>query len=203
MKKVKIEFLYIIAFISLLIAGIFKTQILLNLLLFWLIVIIIVNLLRRSILIPFAGSPEEKKAYYTKIISRNPTNGEAYYNRGVTYFWEGKYDEALDDFSKAIEFFKKPFLAHSYDFRGRIYLIKDRYNEAVSDLTKGIEINPNMPELYVNRAEAYFKLKQYDKSWEDVHKVESLKPEEDYPGELVEVNSNFLIQLKEASGREK
>ena len=56
-----------------------------------------------------------------------------------------------------------------------------------------IQNNPNYAGAYYNRAIAYFYKNNYDKSWQDVRRAESLG---------YKFNTNFLEALKKASGRE-
>jgi len=53
----------------------------------------------------------------------------------------------------------------------------------------GITVN-----AYYSRGLAYYEIKEYDKAWADVHKVEEL-------GSFV--NHRFLADLKQDSGRDK
>jgi len=94
------------------------------------------------------------------------------YNRGVDNFKIGQYDQAISDFSKAIEI--NPRFAMAYNHRGIVYDSKGQYDKAISDYTKAIEINPKYAEAYNNRAVSYYYKGEYDKAWEDVHKAQSL-----------------------------
>ena len=76
-------------------------------------------------------------------------------NRGFTYCEIGQYDQAISDFSKAIEI--NPRLAHAYNNRGAAYLYKAQYDQAISDLSKAIEIDPRFKHAYNNRGWAYMK----------------------------------------------
>jgi tetratricopeptide (TPR) repeat protein len=83
-------------------------------------------------------------------------------------------------------------MAHFY--RGRTYLRKGEYDQAISDLNKAIELNPELAVAYAERALIYFIKKDYDKTWENIRKQESLG---------LEANPGFLKALREASGRRK
>ncbi|MBU1726501.1 MAG: hypothetical protein KJ880_02595 [Candidatus Omnitrophica bacterium] len=68
---------------------------------------------------------------------------------------------------------------------------KTGLRDSIAVFTEQIEKKPLSPEAYYNRAKAYFFLKEYDKSWQDIEKSKSL-------GYVVE--PGFLVKLQEASG---
>lgn len=82
---------------------------------------------------------------------------------------------------------------NEYLKNGDNYYQRGDYDQAISDYNKAIKIRPD-GSAYFERAFVYFLIKQYDKSWEDVHKAESLGSK---------LDQKFLEQLKKASGREK
>ena len=57
-----------------------------------------------------------------------------------------------------------------------------------------LEINPTYGGAYNKRAFIYNLKKEYDKAWDDVHKVEGLG---------LKMETGFLRKLREDSGREK
>lgn len=64
----------------------------------------------------------------------------------------------------------------------------------ISIFSQALKNNPNYAGIYYNRAVAYFYKNNYEKSWEDVRKAESLG---------FKFNDNFLKSLNKASGKEK
>jgi tetratricopeptide (TPR) repeat protein len=98
---------------------------------------------------------------------------EDYYNRGVARLEKRENDSTISDFTKAIEM--RPGFAMAYSYRGRAYLRKSEYDHAISDLNKAIEIDPQLAVAYGERAMIYFYFKkEYDKTWENIRKQESL-----------------------------
>ena len=77
----------------------------------------------------------------------------AYNNRGNTYNGKGAYDQAIEDFDKAIEL--NPKLTEAYYNRGNAYYGKKDYDKAIADYNKAIELNPNYAEAYYNRGVMY------------------------------------------------
>jgi len=138
------------------------------------------------------GNLDQAISDYNKAITIDPEYADAYYNRGNVYLNKDNLDQAISDYNKAIEI--NPELADVYYNRGNAYLNKDNPDQAISDYNKAITIDPEFALAYNNRGVAYFYKKDYDKSWKDVHKAKVLG---------YKVDSEFIAELKKASGREK
>ena len=107
----------------------------------------------------------------TQLKSRD---AEEFNNQGFAHCQIGRYDQAISDFSKAIE--ANPQLAPAYNNRGTAYLYKAQYNQAITDLNKAIEINPRFAQAYKNRGWAYIKKRQYDQAISDFNKTIEIDP---------------------------
>jgi tetratricopeptide (TPR) repeat protein len=94
-------------------------------------------------------------------IQKSPHKARAYNNRGLEYYAQGKFSQALSDFNKAIEI--NPDFAAAYNNRGVLSAFKDNLRQALSDFNKAIEINPDYKDAYKNRAFAYYQLKENEK----------------------------------------
>ncbi|WP_143735340.1 tetratricopeptide repeat protein, partial [Porphyromonas gingivalis] len=70
----------------------------------------------------------------------------AYYNRGVGCCIVGSYEEAIKDYSKAIELDGK--FAHAYYGRGNVYYKKGANEEAIKDFFKAIELDDKFVHAY-------------------------------------------------------
>jgi len=64
----------------------------------------------------------------------NPNFAEAYNNRGLAYAELNKYEQAIEDYGKAIEL--NPAFAEAYGNRGIAYSEIRRYEESARDLKK-------------------------------------------------------------------
>ncbi len=118
--------------------------------------------------------------------------GEAdtYYNRGNDHLNKGAYEEAISDYTKALEI--EPQSADVYANRGLAYSQIGRNDKAISDFNEALEINPQYALAYNSRAVVYYTIGEYDKAWRDVHKAQRLG---------YQVNPEFLHALRDASGR--
>ena len=66
----------------------------------------------------------------------------AYYNCGTSHLQQGCYDEAIADYTKAIELHPKHMLA--YNGRGTAYERKGDKARAVADFHQALVLNPNL-----------------------------------------------------------
>jgi tetratricopeptide (TPR) repeat protein len=69
---------------------------------------------------------------------------DAYYNRGVAYAKKSQYDQAISDYTKALEI--NPKFAEAYYNRGVAYGRKGQLDRAMEDYTRALEIDPKLGE---------------------------------------------------------
>jgi tetratricopeptide (TPR) repeat protein len=138
------------------------------------------------------GMYAEAIVEFTRVIDWDAKDAEAYYNRAQAYHKNKMIDKAILDYTKANE--NDPGNAEIYFNRGIAYYAQDFPDQAIADWDKAIELSPESADIYQKRAFAYFKKEKYDKSWEDVHKIEGLG---------YKVPPKFLEDLRKASGRDR
>jgi thiol-disulfide isomerase/thioredoxin len=90
--------------------------------------------------------------------------------------------------------FKASKVADPYIRQGIKYLENNDPGSAIKDFSTAILINPNNLVSYFYRSIAYMFLKQYDKSWDDVHFIERRGNK---------VDPRFMAELQRLSGRER
>jgi tetratricopeptide (TPR) repeat protein len=78
---------------------------------------------------------------------------EKHLSRGVNAYANGNYEEAIIEYTKAIEI--DPKNKGAYYFRGFSYFKNGQYDLAIVDFTKDIEINPRSPNAYAARGFLY------------------------------------------------
>jgi hypothetical protein len=125
-------------------------------------------------------------------------NNISYYSRGCAYFEMEEYDRAIDDYTRAADFFRDSIY---YLYRGDCYSKKGDYEKAIADYTEALNINDfdsnsqilllyrfgsqstlineKAARTYNNRGNAYNKRGAYDKAIEDFNRALEIKP--DYP----------------------
>ena len=93
-----------------------------------------------------------------------------WYSRGVGEFIDGKNAKAIDSFNKALETNPdtKP-AASTHNYIGLSNERRDKTKEAIESYTKAIEIYKKYAVAYMNRGNAYFRLKEYKKAFKDAN----------------------------------
>jgi tetratricopeptide (TPR) repeat protein len=90
---------------------------------------------------------------------------EQHLDKGNSYFDKEKWDEAITEYTAAIEI--DPGNAQAYGNRGAAYAEKAKYEDSIPDYSKAIELDPQNAVLYYNRAIAYNYLGEYEKAIAD------------------------------------
>ena len=88
------------------------------------------------------GKPRRAIADADEAIRRNPNSGEGYELSAHGYFREGKYAEAVTDYTKAIKFgiaLQELGTPRLYRARGLAHLELYQYQEAIADFTQAIQ----------------------------------------------------------------
>ena len=100
-----------------------------------------------------------------------------YYNRGDTFFDLGKFEDAIQDYNKAIDL--NPNNASYYYNRGTTFANLEKFEDAIQDYNKAIDLNPNDESVYYNRGVAFIYLNEYEKAIENLSKAIDLNPNKD------------------------
>ncbi len=116
-----------------------------------------------------------KTDFWNDMISKYQTIPEAYYSRGVVFFDDKKFDQALPDFNKTIEL--NPNYVQAYINRGDIYLYANKYEEALADFNKAIQLRPDFELGYYNRGVVFYNQKKYKEALTDYNKAIVLNPD--------------------------
>jgi serine/threonine protein kinase len=96
-------------------------------------------------------------------------------NRGANYRKQGRLDEAIENFNKAITL--DPNTAINYSERGSIYYDQDNQNKALDDFNTAIRLDPKLAVAYNNRAYVYYNKGKKKEALEDFNKAIELEPE--------------------------
>jgi tetratricopeptide (TPR) repeat protein len=85
--------------------------------------------------------------------AKSPPSEEFYLQRGESLSGAQEYDQAIANYTAAIEL--KPNYAEAYNDRGFSYYLKGDFERAISDFTRAIELRPKYPKAYNSRGVAY------------------------------------------------
>lgn len=112
---------------------------------------------------------KESVALWDDVLNKYPDLPKAYIHRGHGYSERKQYDQAISDFTKALEI--NPRYAEAYYNRGIIYGKRGLFDQAISDYTIALEINPRFAVAYYNRGNAYAKRGLFDQAISDYTKA--------------------------------
>lgn len=127
-------------------------------------------------------------------------NPQKHAQQGDVYFNAAQYREAIKEYSEAIK--QEPQTFSVYAARALAYTHVGDYGKAIADYNSVINSYSNESDAYfreqkaryvLRRAQVYFLSKDFEKAWEDVHKVQLLEGE---------VDPEFIKDLRNSSGRE-
>ena len=95
-----------------------------------------------------------------------------------TLFKEGKYEEAIKEYTNLIEFDpeNKNFISIILTNRALCYKKQGKNMEAMKDADEAIKNNPNYPTAYIRRALIYEEFKMFDDAKADLSKAKELDP---------------------------
>lgn len=112
--------------------------------------------------------------YFTSSIAQNDADTAAFGARANVYTYLGQYQDALDDFNKAIELAPT---AHLYNERGNTYVALGDYQQAVRDYDRALGIGGEDAIVLGNRGDAYYRLEDYAQAIADLDLAVELDPQ--------------------------
>ncbi len=125
------------------------------------------------------GKNREAYDYFVNEISDNPDNGYAHTWLAYIFLNSDLFGDALSSLDKAeknIPKKDKEFVAFAYSLRGEVFKALEEYNKALDYYTKAIKTYPEDTDLWENRAQLYYELKQYELSDKDFDKIIEIDP---------------------------
>src|SRR5262245_33135676 len=76
-----------------------------------------------------------------------------HFNKGVSFYKAGKYDDAVSEFVEARK--ASPSDPLICNWIGFIYLLQKKYVEAIEPLERAVKLRPNYTEAHTNLGNAY------------------------------------------------
>lgn len=111
---------------------------------------------------------------WTNCLENYPRSVIAYNNRGHHYRQNNMLQEAMADYTSAIELDKKYWLAYSN--RGKVHFELNDDESALADYNKALELNPDHVQTLSNRGAVNARMKNYELGLADLNKSLELDP---------------------------
>lgn len=103
-----------------------------------------------------------------------------YINRGVIYMNRGDFNDARQDFDRAIQV--DPNIGEAWVNRGAIDILDKRFKDGISDIDKGLSLGTMEPaKAYYNRGVAYESIDDEKSAYLDYQQALTLDPNWDLP----------------------
>ena len=123
-----------------------------------------------------ARTPEPAEAAPAQPESRDTSEAETAFEKGVELGKQNKFPKAVESFDKAIKL--TPNRADFYASRGHAHYYMKDYSKAIADYTKAIEKNPNYALSYSMRGLSRTRSGQYPQAIEDFNRAIGFGPNE-------------------------
>jgi ppGpp synthetase/RelA/SpoT-type nucleotidyltranferase len=123
------------------------------------------------------GDLDRAVSIYTQILESDPVPPDAvlaviHKHRGMAYFSQNKYKEALSDFDESVKHDPAGFRALYY--KGIVYSVMEEHQKAVDAFTESIKLNEFQSHAHYRRALSYSKLGDDAKALIDLASAEQL-----------------------------
>jgi putative GTP pyrophosphokinase len=120
---------------------------------------------------------DEAITFYSRILEMkidDPIRSLIHKHRGMAYFAQSMYQDAVGDFSNSLEWDKKSYKAAYY--RGVVWAVMQNYSQAVEDFSLSLEINPYQAFCLFRRGQSYYHIGDYPAALADCESALALEP---------------------------
>ncbi|WP_299454829.1 tetratricopeptide repeat protein [uncultured Microscilla sp.] len=111
-----------------------------------------------------------------KAIELAPNNSYSYTLRGIAHAMRNAYNEAVQDFNKALKLPKNRNAEKTYYSRGLTYKELGMYKEAQTSITQAITLNKKVAEYYYDRAIIAYEVRNLEGALQDINEAIKLAP---------------------------
>ncbi|MCK4762020.1 MAG: tetratricopeptide repeat protein [Candidatus Aminicenantes bacterium] len=134
------------------------------------------SILGKAGILSFSGNYQKAFHMYETVITVDPENHEAWFNKGNVLLKLEKYKEAISAFDKAIEI--KPDLHEAWYQKGIFLDNPWTQEEAIAAYEKAIEIEPDFHDAWYNKGNALRNLEKYEEAIQAYDKAIEIKPDD-------------------------
>ncbi len=143
-------------------------------------------------------NPKESIKWFEKseklfIETELPISSQFYLAKGQAFKILNEYQEAYDNFNKAIEVDRDNFFA--YFRRAELLVIFGDFESVLDDLDSCIKINSEFFPAYMDRAIIFFKLKRYFDARTDLKKLIEINPDFEYEPVVMDLWDKIHTQI--------
>ena len=117
---------------------------------------------------------KSSETMWTDVLKNHPRVHLVYNSRGQYYYENRQYDQALEDFNRAVEI--DPTYAKAWYNRGNVFDETGVFDRAIDDFTRAIELEPHYTMAYNNRGLTYRHMGNYEKAIADFTTALDLDP---------------------------
>jgi putative GTP pyrophosphokinase len=114
---------------------------------------------------------------YSRILDMDPNptiTSLIYKHRGMANFARSQYQDAIDDFTKALELDGQSYKAAYY--RGIVESVLQQHQAAIEDFTLSLNVHPYQSFCHFRRAQSYYHIEDYTAALADCETALSLWP---------------------------
>ena len=115
----------------------------------------------------------KKIEYYTRALELDPNLVEAYEKRGLLYYYQEKYENAIQDYLAYLDY--APATGEAHIMVGIGYLKMGFYEPALYYFSQAMELEPERVKAYANRAETYRLMGREEEAMRDATRAIELK----------------------------
>ena len=101
-----------------------------------------------------------------------PKPADAFYSSGLTYYYDGQYERAIQDYDEAIRL--DPQFAGTYNNRGVAYKALGQHERAIQDYDEAIILDPEYAKAYYLRGLSYNMLGKSEEAEQNLQKAKEL-----------------------------
>jgi len=102
------------------------------------------------------------------------SEGEILLKRGDGYYFNSRYEEAIEEYTRAIA--ADPGLAAAYRYRASAFLALEENVQALADYDRALEIDPSFAEAHLGRGVLHYRQGAYSEAIDDFDRVIDLDP---------------------------
>ncbi|MDR0289933.1 MAG: tetratricopeptide repeat protein [Treponema sp.] len=121
---------------------------------------------------------EDAIALYSQILGLRPQDSILsliYKHRGMAYFAQSKYQEAIEDFTRSLEMDKNSYKTAYY--RGLVHSVLKQHAQSIDDFTISLEINPFQAYCLFRRGQAYYHIGDHLQALSDCEASLGMEPQ--------------------------